>query len=154
MAEPKTWAEVPLVLTITGAAEVLAVHPDTVRKLLASGELRGVQVGQRGDWRITRDALRALVEPPLADAEYFDLYVSRDADLEGLAGQALAEVAQQIRELDPEEPHPQRAAAAVRRVAARAVRADRFMWEVGDIEVREVRKTPEATGGSLETAGG
>lgn len=39
-------------LTIDQAAEELSVSPSQIRALLASGELRGIQVGGRGLWRI------------------------------------------------------------------------------------------------------
>lgn len=39
-------------LTIEQAAEELNVNPNQIRALLRSGELRGIQVGGRGVWRI------------------------------------------------------------------------------------------------------
>ncbi|MBE4720120.1 helix-turn-helix domain-containing protein [Pseudarthrobacter sp. AB1] len=39
-------------LTIGQAAEELNVSPVQVRALLKTGELRGIQVGGRGQWRI------------------------------------------------------------------------------------------------------
>ncbi|MFD5277515.1 helix-turn-helix domain-containing protein [Pseudarthrobacter sp. NPDC058362] len=39
-------------LTIEQAAEELNVNPNQIRALLRTGELRGIQVGGRGVWRI------------------------------------------------------------------------------------------------------
>ncbi|MFC9352866.1 helix-turn-helix domain-containing protein [Arthrobacter sp. NPDC057013] len=39
-------------LTISQAAEELNVTPSQIRALLSTGELRGIQVGGRGLWRI------------------------------------------------------------------------------------------------------
>lgn len=39
-------------LTITQAAEELNVNQNQIRALLRTGELRGIQVGGRGLWRI------------------------------------------------------------------------------------------------------
>ena len=46
----------PRFLTVEQVAEELAVGLPLVRSLLKSGELRGIQVGARGLWRVaTRD---------------------------------------------------------------------------------------------------
>lgn len=45
-------AKQPLFLTIEQVADELNVRPPTVRMLLKSGELRGIQIGGRGLWRI------------------------------------------------------------------------------------------------------
>ncbi|MGG6382209.1 helix-turn-helix domain-containing protein [Paenarthrobacter sp. NEAU-H11] len=39
-------------MTISQAAEELNVNQNQIRALLSSGELRGIQVGGRGLWRI------------------------------------------------------------------------------------------------------
>lgn len=39
-------------LTIEQTADELNVNPNQIRALLRSGELRGIQVGGRGVWRI------------------------------------------------------------------------------------------------------
>ena len=39
-------------LTLSEVAETLKVDPRVVRSLIDSGELRGIQVGNRGQWRI------------------------------------------------------------------------------------------------------
>ncbi|PTT62356.1 helix-turn-helix domain-containing protein [Arthrobacter sp. HMWF013] len=46
--EPKR----PRFLTISQAAEELNVNQNQIRALLRTGELRGIQVGGRGIWRI------------------------------------------------------------------------------------------------------
>lgn len=43
-------------------ADVLNVSPRQVHTLLLSGELRGIQVGGRGEWRIERDELERYIE--------------------------------------------------------------------------------------------
>ena len=42
----------PRFLTINDVSDTLNVSPRQVRVLLASGELRGIQIGGRGEWRI------------------------------------------------------------------------------------------------------
>ena len=42
-------------LTVTETAEELGVVPETIRRLLLAGHLRGYKVGRR--WRVTRQAL-------------------------------------------------------------------------------------------------
>lgn len=42
----------PRFLTIEQVAEELAVGAPTIRQLLKSGELRGLQIGGRGMWRV------------------------------------------------------------------------------------------------------
>jgi excisionase family DNA binding protein len=46
-------------LTVEQAAGRLQVHPVTVRRLLASGELPGIRIGRQ--WRISPVALETLV---------------------------------------------------------------------------------------------
>jgi excisionase family DNA binding protein len=48
--EPKTLR----FLTITQAAEELNVNPNQIRALISAGDLRALQVGGRGVWRIGR----------------------------------------------------------------------------------------------------
>ena len=45
-------------LTVTDLAEALQVHDDTVRSMIARGELPGVQLGRR--WYVRRAAFEAL----------------------------------------------------------------------------------------------
>jgi excisionase family DNA binding protein len=50
-------------LTAEQVAEKLQLHPRTVRRLLASGELPGKRIGGR-EWRVSVAALRAYMENP------------------------------------------------------------------------------------------
>lgn len=47
-------------LSADEAAEMLNLHPRTVRRLLASGDLPGVRLGRQ--WRISAAALKAYME--------------------------------------------------------------------------------------------
>ena len=47
-------------LSADEAAEMLHMHPRTVRRLLASGELPGTRLGRQ--WRISLAAVRKLIE--------------------------------------------------------------------------------------------
>ena len=42
----------PRFLTINDVGDTLNVSPRQVRALLAAGDLRGIQIGGRGEWRI------------------------------------------------------------------------------------------------------
>lgn len=47
-------------LSADEAAEMLQIHPRTLRRLLASGELPGIRIGRQ--WRISVVAVRKLIE--------------------------------------------------------------------------------------------
>lgn len=49
-------------LTIEQVAEELNVGVPSIRSLLKTGELRGIQVGGRGMWRIARQDVEAYIE--------------------------------------------------------------------------------------------
>ncbi len=49
-------------LTVSEIAERLKVQPLTVRRWLNSGDLVGIQLGDRAGWRITEDDLRAFLD--------------------------------------------------------------------------------------------
>jgi excisionase family DNA binding protein len=49
-------------LTIEQVAEELAVGAPTVRMLLKTGELRGIQIGSKGIWRIATRDLQDYIE--------------------------------------------------------------------------------------------
>lgn len=49
-------------LTIEQVAEELNVGAPSIRALLKTGELRGIQVGGRGMWRIARQDVEAYIE--------------------------------------------------------------------------------------------
>ena len=44
-------------LTVPEVADVLRVHPETVREWLRSGRLDGVRIGRRSGWRISESQL-------------------------------------------------------------------------------------------------
>jgi len=52
----------PRFLTVDQVAEELAVGLPTVRQLLKSGELRGLQIGGRGMWRVAAKDLEDYIE--------------------------------------------------------------------------------------------
>ncbi|GAB3244366.1 helix-turn-helix domain-containing protein [Arthrobacter pigmenti] len=47
----------PRFLSIKAVAEELAVGEQTVKGLIATGDLRAIQIGPRGIWRIERTVL-------------------------------------------------------------------------------------------------
>ena len=49
-------------LTVAEVAERLKVTPLTVRRWLNSGQLVGVQLGDRAGWRIAESDLRAFIQ--------------------------------------------------------------------------------------------
>ena len=50
MPEPQHPVTMPDLLTVKEAASKFRMHPDTIRRLLRDGYLRGVRVG--GQWRL------------------------------------------------------------------------------------------------------
>ncbi|MFD2675347.1 helix-turn-helix domain-containing protein [Gulosibacter bifidus] len=48
-------------LTLADVAEVLNVELDTVRQLVASNELRAIQIGTGGAWRVEQTELQQFV---------------------------------------------------------------------------------------------
>ncbi|CAN7464663.1 helix-turn-helix domain-containing protein [Pseudarthrobacter oxydans] len=52
----------PRFLTIEQVAEDLSVGAPTVRQLLKTGELRGLQIGGRGMWRVAFKDLENYIE--------------------------------------------------------------------------------------------
>lgn len=49
------WDRVPLFLTVIEAAELLAVHRNTVMNQIRSGRLQAHKIGR--EWRISKDAI-------------------------------------------------------------------------------------------------
>ena len=49
-------------LTVADVAERLKVQPLTVRRWLKSGDLAGIQLGDRAGWRITEDDLASFLD--------------------------------------------------------------------------------------------
>lgn len=54
-----TWENLPLMLTVQQAAEVLQCVPETVKRALRSGRLKGCKLGDTNNcaWRIERGEL-------------------------------------------------------------------------------------------------
>ncbi|MET1037562.1 MAG: helix-turn-helix domain-containing protein [Aeromicrobium sp.] len=71
----------PRFLTLADVAEVLNVTVRQVYALVRSGELRGIQIGGRGQWRIENDQLEDYISrqyartdaPELSDAPADDV---------------------------------------------------------------------------------
>lgn len=51
----------PELLTPTEVAETLRIAPETVRRMVRRGELRGYRVGTQGCYRVDAEAVRELV---------------------------------------------------------------------------------------------
>jgi excisionase family DNA binding protein len=49
-------------LTVPQVAGYMQVHVETVRRWLREGQLRGVNLGGKGGWRIRRDELERFIE--------------------------------------------------------------------------------------------
>lgn len=59
----------PRFLTLADVAEVLNVTVRQVYALVRSGDLRGIQIGGRGQWRIENDQLEDYISRQYARAE-------------------------------------------------------------------------------------
>lgn len=70
----------PRFLTLADVAEVLNVTVRQVYALVRSGELRGIQIGGRGQWRVENDQLEAYIARQYARAEANDL-IETDHDI-------------------------------------------------------------------------
>lgn len=55
---------------VNQAAKFLNVSAGTIRRWAQSGHLTGTKIGERGDWRFTRDALLACINTTPAGAKY------------------------------------------------------------------------------------
>ena len=62
----------PRFLTLADVAEVLNVTVRQVYALVRSGDLRGIQIGGRGQWRIENDQLEDYIARQYARAEVPD----------------------------------------------------------------------------------
>jgi excisionase family DNA binding protein len=62
----------PRFLTLADVAEVLNVTVRQVYALVRSGDLRGIQIGGRGQWRIENDQLEDYIARQYARAEATD----------------------------------------------------------------------------------
>ncbi|MBU1000088.1 helix-turn-helix domain-containing protein [Patescibacteria group bacterium] len=59
---PKTKDELPKLLTIRQAAEILNVHVETLRRWDKSGKLKAIRVNDRGDRRYKPEDLEKLMK--------------------------------------------------------------------------------------------
>lgn len=48
-------------LTLADITEILQVPMSTVRTLVRNGEIRGIQVGGKGTWRVEREEFEAYI---------------------------------------------------------------------------------------------
>lgn len=62
-------SESPRFLTLADVAEVLNVTVRQVYSLVRSGDLRGIQIGGRGQWRIEADQLEDYIRRQYERAE-------------------------------------------------------------------------------------
>ena len=63
----------PRFLTLADVAEILNVTVRQVYALVRSGDLRGIQIGGRGQWRIENDQLEDYISRQYARSEANDL---------------------------------------------------------------------------------
>ena len=49
------WSQLPLILTVDHLSVVLMVSTSQIRRMLASGQLKGVKCGR--EWRVTKNDL-------------------------------------------------------------------------------------------------
>lgn len=61
MSPVMDWNDVPVILTADEAADLLRIHPNTLKQLIADGDIPAVKVGRA--WRISKDAVQAYVTP-------------------------------------------------------------------------------------------
>lgn len=59
----------PRFLTLADVAEVLNVTVRQVYALVRSGDLRGIQIGGRGQWRVEKDQLEDYISRQYARAD-------------------------------------------------------------------------------------
>ncbi len=55
-------AEQAGLLTVEDVAKRLRMGPETVRRYLRSGELKGIRFGYKAGWRVTEEDLAAFIE--------------------------------------------------------------------------------------------
>ena len=67
----------PRFLTLADVADVLNVTVRQVYALVRSGELRGIQIGGRGQWRIENDQLEDYISRQYARTDSSDLAETR-----------------------------------------------------------------------------
>jgi len=59
---PKTKSELPKLLTIKQAAEILNVHVETLRRWDKRGKLKAIRVNERGDRRYRPENIEKLIK--------------------------------------------------------------------------------------------
>lgn len=59
----------PRFLSLADITEILQVPMSTVRQLVRSGELRAIQVGGKGTWRVERSEFEAYIDRCYAQTE-------------------------------------------------------------------------------------
>jgi excisionase family DNA binding protein len=60
-SERSPYAQVKPMLTIAEAAEMLRLHPNTIRRWADSGKLKAYRLGSRGDRRFRREDVEAIL---------------------------------------------------------------------------------------------
>ena len=75
--------QTPRFLTIPDVAEILNTSTAQVRALLFSGDLRGIKIGGRGQWRVEVDELEAYIQRQYAQTDHLTRQgaTTEDADL-------------------------------------------------------------------------
>ena len=61
--------QMPRFLTIPDVAEILNTSVAQIRALLSGGELRGIKIGGRGQWRVEVSELEAYIQRQYAQTE-------------------------------------------------------------------------------------
>lgn len=59
----------PRFLSLADITEILQVPMSTVRALVRSGEIRAIQVGGKGTWRVERSEFEAYIERRYAETD-------------------------------------------------------------------------------------
>lgn len=54
------WAQVPVVVDVPYVSIMLGIHPNTVKKYLRTGVIKGFKVGT--EWRICKEAIATFME--------------------------------------------------------------------------------------------
>lgn len=62
MPNDKKVRELPLILTLKQAAEVLNCHPNTLRNWSNAGRIKTIRFGARGDRRFRKEEILRLVQ--------------------------------------------------------------------------------------------
>lgn len=59
----------PRFLSLADITEILQVPMSTVRALVRNGEIRAIQVGGKGTWRVEREEFEAYIQRCYAEAD-------------------------------------------------------------------------------------